>query len=70
MGKIVRKIYISAFVDGFFYFFGLSDNPYSKDVAQIVKRQDRDALASDWHNVGKDFKVAFDKKRIHYEQSF
>lgn len=41
------------FIKGMLYFFGLGENPIEK-----IRKNDRDAIASDWINIGNDIRKA------------
>lgn len=41
------------FIKGMMYFFGLGENPFEK-----TRKNDRDAIASDWINIGDDNRKA------------
>ena len=51
------------FFSGFLYFFGLTENPYTKAINQIKRRSDVEALKSDWNVIGKDFQKVIIKKK-------
>lgn len=44
---------MSFFVKGMLYFFGLGENPIEK-----TRKNDGDAIASDWTNIGNDIRKA------------
>jgi len=65
---------MESFVDGFLFFFGLSDNPiekYRKQLSQKFKEGDRELsgweidarnLYGDWQRVGMDIQKAYEKE--------
>ena len=61
MAEAIRKIYYTVFADGFFFVFGLTENPLHDKMEAILKRKDSDALASDWGKIGADFRKVFDR---------
>jgi hypothetical protein len=60
MAEAIKKIYYTVFADGFFFVFGLAENPLNAKVNTIRNRTASQALASDWANVGADFRKVFD----------
>jgi hypothetical protein len=57
-----KKTFITYIFDGFFFVFGLSENPIHRINRKFSTRDDNDAISGYWHRVGKDVKRAYDVK--------
>lgn len=57
---MANRRYIAAFINGFLYVFGLSDNPIKRTNENYRSNNDNEALSKDWENVGSELKNAFD----------
>lgn len=55
---------LNGFSNGFFYFFGLCDNPFQSAIDKILKKKTDDALSEDWNEIGEDFYQVFKKETI------
>ncbi len=51
------------FTKGFFYVFGLSNNPLKEILQHRKSINDFDRIKKDWENVGKDIETAYEKER-------
>lgn len=57
-----KQVLFTAFIDGFLYLFGLSDNPI-KGIEIEHFDNDNVSLSKDWENIGVELKKAFDDEK-------
>ncbi len=56
-----KRVIISFFLDGFFYVFGLSENPIKRIHSELKFSDDQQAISDSWRKVGKDIKSVFNE---------
>ncbi len=54
-----KRVVMTFFLDGFFYVFGLSDNPIKKIHSELKFYDDQNGIADSWRKVGMDIKSTF-----------
>lgn len=57
------------FASGFFYVFGLSENPLKKMQSKYNKSNDAKNLHKDWENVGMSIKQVYEREKEYSEKT-
>ena len=62
--RVLNKYFIhrNSFFNGFWFFFGLEENPFKDAVKQIHEKDVKQALNEDWQSVQGDFVKVFEGK--------